>query len=106
MRMFATRWKLRARKQSVLSSSQNQRRASVIDGIKADLTPQMPRKKERTKSKAAVEIQRHIRGYFARKKIGQILAKKVENAVEANDQGELDKVCRNDLFMFTEYVRL
>ena len=31
----------------------------------------------RSKSTAAVEIQRHIRGYIARKKIGQLLAHKV-----------------------------
>ena len=52
--------------------------------------PSVP--KVRSRSKAAVEIQRHIRGYFARKKIGHLLAKRVENAVQQNDKQELKKV--------------
>ncbi len=31
-------------------------------------------------------IQRHIRGYFARKKIGQMLARRVEDAVKEDDK--------------------
>ena len=54
--------------------------------------PFLQPRKVRSKSKAAVEIQRHIRGYFARKKIGHLLAKKVESAVESKDEGKIEEV--------------
>lgn len=49
-------------------------------------------RKIRSRSNAAVEIQRHIRGYFARKKIGPLLAIKVQTAVGGNDKQEIEKV--------------
>ena len=48
--------------------------------------------KKRSKSTAAVEIQRHIRGYFARKKIGALLAKKLSSAVECKDEKAIEEV--------------
>lgn len=94
MRIFVSRWKIRAKIKTNVSKSippmavvaEEPKSPAIKPGVDA------PMKKVRSKSTAAVEIQRHIRGYFARKKIGQLLARKVEQAVKTNDAEEVSKV--------------
>lgn len=92
MKIFATRWKIRTKKQGALKKSALRRQSDAKLPPPGSPTAEVHIKRVRSKSTAAVEIQRHIRGYIARKKIGLLLARKVEMAVGANDAGEIQKV--------------
>ncbi len=91
MRVFATRWRnralSRARKKKEEEKEKSDHNKNKMENLVGSPS--------RSRSLAAVEIQRHIRGYFARKRIGPLLAKRLERAVKDGDKDRIAQVGRD-----------
>ena len=96
-RMFATRWKSRAKASAKLSNkgAKNDTLLSISSVIKADAVKRT--KNDFTKDEAAIEIQRHIKGLLTRKKVRPMLLQRLAIAVERNAPG-------NFLVKLSKYV--
>ena len=87
-RVFATRWKMRAKASANLSNKGANKDTLLSKNTPSHKTEAGSRtKNDFTKDEAAMEIQRHIKGFLTRKKVRPMLLQRLTSVVERNDPG-------------------
>ena len=86
-RMFATRWKLRAQQSAKLKNKGASKDTLLTKNV-FNVEKKSRKQEDFTKDEAALEIQRHIKGFLTRKKVRPMLLERLTTIVKKDNPGK------------------